>query len=217
MIEIPKLPKPSGSDNAPRWFHIAVALSMVLSAAAALVGALRTSATMNALVEQNARLVRAGSTPILQLTNSNIGHDGKFEIQVFVENAGTGPARVVWMEARDKGKPIKHYSDFLAAQASELGLEVKNNEPGLTIVTGSIAGDVLSAGRERRLVGWSYPDKSQVIATRLWQATDKARNRISYEACYCSVFDECWTTRFDNELPTAVPRCEAKGHTNING
>ncbi|MDT9000620.1 hypothetical protein RQP53_15200 [Paucibacter sp. APW11] len=216
MIEIPKIVKPQGAEQAPRWFHIAVALSMVLSAGASLVSALRTSATMSNLVEQNARLVRAGSTPILQLTNSNYTRDGKYEIQVTVENAGTGPARIVWMEARYKDQPLKHFGKFLELQANELGIEVQGNQ-GLFTVTGSVAGDVLSAGRERRLWSWPRPDKAEAVAHRLWMGTDRARGAISYEACYCSVFDECWTTRFDDELPKAVARCEAKGHTNING
>jgi hypothetical protein len=51
-IEIPKFIKPPGDAPAPRWFHVA---------------ALRSSAAMTSLVEQNARLVRASSTPILHL------------------------------------------------------------------------------------------------------------------------------------------------------
>ncbi|MBT9457778.1 MAG: hypothetical protein IV092_19740 [Burkholderiaceae bacterium] len=213
MIEMPKLSKPPAGDGGPRWFQIAVALSMVLSAVAALVSSIRTSAAMSSLVEQNARLVRAGSTPILQWDISNANAQGEPQLSFSIENAGTGPARVVWMELRYKQQPLKSARDLLQRQNKELGLELKS--AGNTM-TGSIAGEVVVAGRSRTLFRWLRPKDDNPGGQRLWEAVDAAREHLAPEACYCSVFDECWTSRFDGELPRAVPACEAKGRVNLN-
>ncbi|WIT12518.1 hypothetical protein PFX98_02625 [Paucibacter sediminis] len=214
MIELPKIPKPPGADQGPRWFQIAVALSMVLSAGAALVSAFRTSATMSALVEQNAKLVRAGSTPILQWGTSNSDGKGNATLIYTVENAGTGPARVVWMELRYKGEPLKSARDVIKAAAKDIGVDSINLN---STMTGSIAGDVLVAGRVRELFNWVLPDKSNAAGQRLWAATDAARQHLSAEACYCSVFDDCWLTKFDGQVPQPVAMCQAEGKVNVNG
>ena len=54
MNELTQLAKPKDGP-APRWFHIAVAASMVLSAVSALIATIHTRETMTALVEQNAK------------------------------------------------------------------------------------------------------------------------------------------------------------------
>lgn len=214
MIELPKISKPPGSDQGPRWFQIAVALSMVLSAGAALISAFRTSATMSALVEQNAKLVRAGSTPILQWQNSNVNAKGENELVYTVENAGTGPARVVWMELSYKGKKLGSARDLLAEGVKELGMEQPS---GTYTMTGSIAGSVLVAGRVQTVFRWAQPPEAKASAFRLWKAVERMPEQFEQEACYCSVFDDCWLTKFDGKVPQPVAMCQAEGRVNVNG
>lgn len=216
MIEIPKLSKPAGEEKAPRWFHVAVALSMLLSAGAALVSALKTSATMQALVEQNARLVKAGSTPILQSFAANVNASDKPELQIAVENVGTGPARVVWLEMRYDGKPLKssHALPVEVARTQQLSV---GKEAHVYTRSGSIAGDVLTAGRRQLLFSWREEDVRDKPVAALYKAVDQERAKLSLSACYCSVFDECWETNFGPDLPKAVQRCERQGHVSVNG
>jgi hypothetical protein len=212
VIELPKFYKPPETGGTAPWFQVAVALSMVLSAGASLVAALRTSATMTALVDQNARLVRAGSTPILQFGSSNVNDKGEAEIILNVENAGTGPARVVWMEIRHKGQVLKSARDLLKIQAAELGLD----SIGSTYtMTGSIGGDVLVAGRSRALFRWQQP--ADPASRRLWEAVNNSSRALEAEACFCSVFDECKLTHFNGELPQSVASCAAQDRISING
>ena len=216
MIEIPKLNKPGGEDKAPRWFHVAVALSMLLSAGAALVSAIKTSATMQALVEQNARLVKAGSTPILQYYAANINASDKSELQLAVENVGTGPARVVWLEMRYEGKPLKssHALPVEVARSQQLGLDKAAH---VYTRSGSVAGDVLTAGKRQMLFSWREEDVRDPTVAALYKAVDRERGKVTLAGCYCSVFDECWETDFGPEQPKPVPRCERKGHVSVNG
>jgi hypothetical protein len=214
VIELPKIPKPPGADQGPRWFQIAVALSMVLSAGAALVSAFRTSATMSALVEQNAKLVRAGSTPILQWQNSNSNLKGDAELSYTLENAGTGPARVVWLELSYKGKKLDSARGLLAEGVKELGIEQPRST---STMTGSIAGSVLVAGRVQQVFRWARPSEAEAGAFRLWKAVERMPEHFDIQACYCSVFDDCWLTKFDGKVPQPVAACQAEGKVNLNG
>jgi hypothetical protein len=216
VIEIPKLSKPAGEDKAPRWFHVAVALSMLLSAGAALVSALKTSATMQALVDQNARLVKAGSTPILQFYAANINASDQSEIQLAVENAGTGPARVVWLEMRYDGQPLKNSHALPVAVAKAHQVQVDKNALVRTR-SGSLAGDVLMAGKRQLIFSWRADDIQDPAVKALFETVDRDRGKLSLAACYCSVFDECWETDFGPDLPKSVQRCERQGHVSVNG
>ncbi len=207
MIEIPKLSKPAGEDKAPRWFHVAVALSMLLSAGAALVSALKTSATMQALVEQNARLVKAGSTPILQHYSGNVSKEGERVLRIWVENVGTGPARVVWFDLRFQGKPMADIRELprMAAAAASQPLA---DDAGLPFVRSTIAGHVLAAGHERRVFEARWKDMKDPASQSAYEQVDQHLRSVSAEACYCSVFDECWQTDFGPTLPKPVASCE---------
>lgn len=214
MIELPKIPKPPGADQSPRWFQVAVALSMVLSAGAALVSAFRTSATMSALVEQNAKLVRAGSTPILQFGTSNSDGKGTPTLIYSVENAGTGPARVVWMEMRYKDQPLQSVRQVMVALSKDAGITSIGDNSTLT---GSIAGEVLVAGRSRELFNWKRPTAdNDANGKKLWDLMNQAGGQLTVEACYCSVFEDCWQTKFDGKVPQPVGACQPEGKVNVN-
>jgi len=215
VIEFPKLVKPQDGDKAPKWFHIAVALSMVLSAAASLVGALRTSAAMQSLVDQNARMVKASSTPILQWGTSNANEQGQPEIRYVVENAGTGPARIVWFELRYKGQALGTHWDLLKT------LNSQSPDPRalehLNLFTSTIAPTILVAGRSTTLFRWPIPAENQAEGRALWGVLNTERHQLDAEACFCSVFDECWTSHMQGDVPKPVPRCEPAGHTSVQG
>lgn len=213
MIELPKLMRPRGDAPAPRWFHVAVALSMVLSAAASLVAALRTSAAMTSLVEQNARLVRAGSTPILQLSGSDLTPGGEPEQSLHLQNVGTGPARVVWFDVTLDGQPLSGPEDLLraAVRKQALGTDWRPREaPG--IVTGTVGATVLIAGKDVAAYAWKLPSAADPAGRGVWQAFGALRARLDVHSCYCSVFDECWTTDFNGRPPQAVRQCGAAPH-----
>jgi len=209
MIEIPKFIKPQSDGPAPRWFHVAVAFSMVLSAAASLVSALRTSAAMTSLVEQNARLVRAGSTPILQLSGSDLNPSGEPEQSLHLQNVGTGPARIVWFDVTLDGKALTGPVDLVrlaATTQAPLGWQ-PSESPG--VITSTLGTTVLVAGKDVAAYAWHLPKPADSAGRQVWRELGKLRHKLDVHACYCSVFDECWTTDFSGGLPRAVPQCGA--------
>lgn len=210
MLETSHLAKPKDGP-APRWFHIAVAASMVISAIAALIGTLHTGRTMSALVEQNAKLVRAGSTPVLEFGHGNALEDGTSALEFTVRNVGTGLARVVWFELRVDGKPMPDMSTVINA------LGPKSTE-SIAFNSSPIANRTLAIASETRILGWRKPPADKVEASEAWSRLNRARfNRIGVEACFCSVFGECWTSTLNGDVPKPISACSAEGRVSLAG
>ncbi|MGL4233026.1 MAG: hypothetical protein ACRDAM_19795 [Casimicrobium sp.] len=211
MIEFPKFNK-SDDKPAPRWFHIAVALAMLLGAAASLVGSLRTSSTMKALVEENSRLVRANSTPLLTFGHGNASDKGEKQIEFEVANVGTGPARIVWFELRLDGKPMENMTKAVGALSAQ-----RLDGVTLTFTSAPIAPRILAANNNARIFAWKLPDEKDPYRAS-WDALDKARfKRIEVEACFCSVFEQCWQSKMNADVPKPVDRCDPNGRTTLWG
>ncbi len=209
MIEIPKLPNPR-SGQAPRWFNVAVAACMVLTAASSLVTSLRTSATMREMLDQNRRLVRASSTPVLEFSTGNLTSDGARSINLSVSNVGNGFARIVWFELSLKdGPPAKSMRDLI------LSLEPGDGEPD--IVTRTIAPRLFPAGRDDEIAKWPRPGAQDLVGQRRWDRLNKERFRLKVRACFCSVLQECWLSNLNGDVPQPVPQCDPTGRTSLEG
>jgi hypothetical protein len=216
MNEIQHLAKPKDGP-APRWFHLAVAASMVISAVSALIATVHTGRTMTALVEQNAKLVRAGSTPVLEFTHGNGDDKGNAILEFHVKNAGSGMARVVWFEFRLDNKPMKDMGEVGLALSPRLASDANLNAR-LSFSTGPIAGRVFSPGNEQRFFGWTRPPVAEQDLRDLWNKLDEARfKRITVEACFCSVFQECWTSKLNGDVPVPSAECANDKRVSLRG
>lgn len=210
MNEIHNLAKPKDGP-APRWFHIAVAASMILSAAAALIGSVHTSRTMSALVEQNAKLVRANSTPVLEFSHSNQGGDGVANLRFVVKNVGSGLAQIVWFELLLDGKPMSHMNQVIEKLSPELKTRPE-------FATSQVAGRVFSPGARELVMTWKRPPDTNEAETKAWEEMNKARfKRITVAACYCSIFRECWVSNLKGSLPNPSPNCVNEKKTSLDG
>jgi hypothetical protein len=201
MIPLPPIMKPR-NENAPRWFHIAVALSMVLSAVSAVVAALNTRSTMTALVEQNARLVRANATPLLEFGHGNQDEQRQPALSFNLRNVGHGPARIVWFELRLDGKPVPNMNDAIVRLQPEAAKE-------LAISSGPVAPRMFASEADQRFFYWRKPEPRLAAQLKAWEELNQARfGRIEVEACYCSAFEECWTTHGVGDVPQPVAACK---------
>jgi len=212
MIEAPETPHVHHGkrEERHRWFDIAIAVAVVLVSAGSLYVSLHTGETMEKLVEQNSRLVRANSVPLLQFDTGNIGDDDRSsELYLAVRNAGTGPARIVWFELLNNGKPVRNYRDLLPPDA-------KLSRVDANIVTGGIAPSMMPAGERRKLLAWPRPADDSV-ARSAWDNLNQVRQRLTVEACYCSLFDECWITKARADVPRPVATCEIGNRVTFDG
>jgi len=200
MNELQHLPKPKDGP-APRWFHVAVAASMIISAVSALIATLHTGRTMTALVQQNERLVRANSTPILEFGHANSKDDGSPHLEFVLRNVGTGPARIAWFQLTVDGKPVPHMSAV-----------VDLLHPGLSgrpaVLVAPVGKHIFAAGARHSFFSWTKPPPGSGDQVSAWARLDQARfSRIAVEACYCSIFEECWTSKLNGEAPIISPAC----------
>jgi hypothetical protein len=210
MNEIQHLAKPKDGP-APRWFHVAVAASMVISAVSALIATIHTGNTMSALVEQNSKLVRANSTPLLQFNHRNAKADGTPYLAFNVSNVGNGLAQVSWFEFQVDGKPV---ADLHAALLALVGDPLA----GAYFLTGPVATQVLAPGSEALILGWNRPAAGQAAELAAWNALNKARfDRIKVSACFCSIFQECWESNLQGQVPRPVAACSPQGKTSLQG
>jgi hypothetical protein len=213
LIQIPAASKPPGADAAPRWFHIVVAVSMILSASAALVGSLRTSATMEAMLKQNTLLVQANATPLLEFESGNLNAKREAALSFELSNAGSGAARIVWFEASLDGLGIKNMAELIEKLQAAKHVDTGN------ITTSSPAPRMLPVGKEIVVFEWLYKNAKDATAGALWEALDAARQagRIKARACYCSILDTCWVSNLDGGLPKPAASCEAIPHHKFVG
>ena len=155
---------------------------------------------MHALVEQNSRLVRAQSTPLLMLENGNLA-GGKSVLTMTLRNVGTGPARIAWFHVAD--------AHGLSYDGGDFYERLMKQYQNLNFISEPIASTLMRSGDERRVFEWPRP-VGNVAATAEWETLNHTtRFRLNSSACYCSIFDECWTTEFGDTRPKPVSSCES--------
>ncbi|WP_143738457.1 hypothetical protein [Erythrobacter colymbi] len=202
MIEAPETPHThhhghGHGGGSGRWFDIAMAVAVLLVSAGSLYVALHTGHTMEALVRENERLVRAQSTPVLQYDHGNISDAGEPQLEFTVTNVGTGPARIVWFRISHEGKSF-----------SSVGSWARSTGKGsITFTSSSINRIVLAPNDKRRMVSWARPADAPGLAR--WKTIDRERFNATVEACYCSVFDQCWQSSLEADIPREVNSCAA--------
>jgi hypothetical protein len=220
LIEAPETPHIHHGESAPHkrhWMDWAMPLAVVALSLGSLYVSIHTGKTMESLVAQNERIVRANSTPILQFGFGNAGDVAlSRELKMELKNVGTGPARIVWLELSADGKKFTSIMD-IAMRASRLPnakaeLEnYKNKTIAMRFTTSSASQSILAANDTVNLMTWPYPSASNVEQSIIWDAADTLRPKIKATACYCSLFDECWESQMQGDIPKPVKACRPAG------
>jgi len=164
------------------WIEYAATLVGLVVAVISLWVAIATERANQKMVDANYRMVAAASWPFLQIDSGN-DDNGTNRITLELQNAGVGPAKVQSFEVFWRGKAYTSSAALLRACCT--------NDKTTTFQTGTlpVLGVVLRAGDQRQFFRFDLtPDNKDI-----WKAFDRVRQReLSYRACYCSVFDECW-------------------------
>lgn len=154
---------------------------------------------MRALVEQNSRLVRAQSTPLLAFETGNEDDDHPV-ISFDISNDGTGPAVIKWFRMVDAAG-----TDYSGSALTRRVIQV---QPGGQESSEEISATLMRSGENRSIFRWPKPVGNDA-ATVQWKELDRIRSQLHPSACYCSMFDECWITAFDGGVPQPVRTCVA--------
>lgn len=181
------------------WVDLTLAVSAMIVSIVSLAIAVRHGHTMERMAEANARLVAANSWPFLQYSTGDRGDDGKPLIRLSVINAGVGPARVETLEVL--------WHDAAVASPQALLAACCGFAPGSGALPGFsqslLAGRIVRAGESVTLLELA---PSAAVAA-LWERLDRERLHVKFRACFCSVFDECWTSTLVGTRATPVTSC----------
>jgi hypothetical protein len=164
-------------------------LSNVLALSVSLL-ALAIGAYQTRLMQDQAR---ASVWPYLTIgtTYSNDTDDNGFILQV--DNVGIGPAKVGSVKLALDGKPQRSWKDVLEA------LDIN----GANYSTSSLGGDVIPPNLNRETTIGAIRINERKAAERFHDAS----SRFGLEICYCSVYDECWISRWHRPGVEPVARC----------
>lgn len=140
---------------------------------------------------------RASVLPIIELGRSHYVREdspGKWRLSLHAENVGIGPALIKDFRVFVDGEP---HPTWRSAMGTLLD-----------------AGQTVSYGQST-INGRTIPPDRMITMFDLANtevAGDIVANfeRLDFEACFCSVFDECWTTDYSSGFSgsTPVPACE---------
>jgi len=191
--------------NSKRHWAKSVNLEMLTAFSAVVVGA---CALVIAFYE--VRIMRADQRssvlPLLELSSSTHRKSrddsgtliGEVDLEFNAENVGIGPARVVDFRVTVDGRPVQTWEDAMRAlldsnESTGHGFSKIKQQP--------LSGSTLPAGRHIELIRIRGNDSVGEISANF--------DRLDFEACYCSVFDECWVVTFQKAgTNKEVARCE---------
>jgi hypothetical protein len=179
-----------------RLADLAVAFSALFVSLCSLGIALHHGRTMQRLVEANSR-------PFIQFTLENVEHAADDAITqamtVLITNPGAGAARIERFSVLVDGKP----ADSMRGAIMLLAGTTSNDGLG-PITFADVAPSYVKAGSERIVLRWPRTAANGALWDRV---TAAEHNRVKFDACYCSIFDECWIENSDTFRPTPVKSC----------
>jgi hypothetical protein len=151
-------------------------------------------------------LVAASSWPFLRAIISNTyGPQG--DAAIGVSNGGVGPAKLMSLEVFLDGAPVRSNRDLLRRCCG-----LKDETIRAQLPRGFISSDadqsVLRPGEENAILQVRRLKDAPEVPDRFAAAL----LRISFEACYCSVLDECWRSDLRSTRTTPVRACPAPEH-----
>jgi hypothetical protein len=119
------------------------------------------------------------------------------DLKIFVQNTGVGPARIVSASLTRQGEPEENWGELIRAFEREDGAD-----PGWyqSLITGRVLPRSSSQELIFRIQSPSENPGSG-LADRLSEAISE--EEIDVRLCYCSVYDECWTTRMSDVMTRA--------------
>jgi len=151
------------------------------------------------------KLVAANSWPFLRFDSSNDFGDGKQTFSLSIINSGVGPALLKKLVVRYNGKPVRGWLELLQ-QCCGVSQDISVNDlRSIGFESGARPKGVIRAQqgvlllRLRRL-----PDDAAI-----WDQLGMARLQLEFDACYCSIIGECWTSDLRTLDPKPIEQCAA--------
>ncbi|HEY8053467.1 MAG TPA: hypothetical protein VIE42_11755 [Steroidobacteraceae bacterium] len=149
------------------------------------------------------RLVAANSWPFLQFGSTSSAANGTQWVSVGISNDGAGAAILKSLVVRYQGKVVRGWVELLQACCGlRQGIAKADLDSIGPLEESSLIG-VLRA-REQVTMLKLVRTSSNV---EMWQRFSIARGALTFQACYCSIVGECWTSDLHTLDPKPVKSC----------
>lgn len=144
------------------------------------------------------RLVQANSWPFVQITFSTLNPDGTPHIHLDIANKGVGPARIESLEVTYNGMPVSTPRAMLNAMLNRTTVP-----PHPRMQTSDVVHTVMAAKELTSFVDF----KPGEFSAEDYDAIRVGVQKLTFLACYCSFFDECWMADTSKPRPSSVKEC----------
>ena len=176
-----------------RLLDLVLALSAIFISVVSLVVAIEHGRTER-------ELVAANSWPFVQ-ADSSLGQQG---VRLWISNAGIGPAKLESLEVLYNGE-VMPTERALLERCCGVSADPVLRKTQLTgpIPRFRLKNSVMRPGEDDTVLTLQPSYASVGVLGQL----SRAAGSISYRACYCSVFDECWLSNLQDLRPRRVASC----------
>ncbi|WP_257385616.1 hypothetical protein [Tahibacter caeni] len=188
MTSADPLPPPGPSPQRFTFANVSSALALAVS-----VFALAISAYQTRLMQSQAR---AAVWPYLAQGSTYAADDDAGSFVWLVENNGVGPARIKSVALTLDGKPMRNWNEALAA----LGVSGKT-QLSLTRLSGEVIPPSLNRETGIPLIRVDGRDIARLL--------QGAQSRFRLDVCYCSVYGDCWLSRWQTSGAEPLAHCTA--------
>ena len=144
-------------------------------------------------------LVQANSWPLVQVTYSTSNADASPHAHLDIANKGVGPASIESLDVTFQGRHLRDKKDLVDALLKRTTVTEHPH-----VLSSDVVHSVLSAKETVTFIDFI---PLQEYSPQDYAAITQGIQELQLQACYCSVFDECWI--FDNKTPrpTQVKTC----------
>ncbi|TFW23275.1 hypothetical protein E4L96_06850 [Massilia arenosa] len=180
-----------------RWLDITLGVAATIVSLVSLWLGLHSAHSME-------KLVTANSYPYVELMRSSAALPQPGEqirrrmVEYELDNNGIGPARIEWVVFNFNGKPMRDLTDLMDACCNGADINGMN-------LRGNVTGALIRPGGRLPMFTWNEP----ATPDPAFDALNKQMDKIDFTACYCSVFDECYTRSTETTKPEPVKACVA--------
>ena len=183
-----------------RWIDLTIAAAAIVLSLISLAVAIGNARTQE-------KMVAAETWPLLQFSTSNVDDaTGRPSLTLEVNNAGAGPALLKHMVVRYKGATVPHWPALLTAccgWSPELWRETRRLDREASVISSDLDERVIRPGESIRFLRMDQRESVMPV----WLGLERARNELVFEACYCSLFDECWVSDLRSLEAEPVKQC----------
>jgi hypothetical protein len=203
-----------------RTIELVIAAAVVVISLASLITTVYQSIVMR-------RTLEASVWPRVEWENSNYDEQRHLNSITFaVANRGVGPARIARVEILLNGKRMGNENALLlnccidgttsGERSATLRRLTERND--LPTFTSTLDGAALTPGQERILFEFERPAEDSP-AFSVWNRLNAVRDELDLTVCYCSVFDDCWSSRAHayTQATEAVDRCPVEAEPGFTG